>query len=142
MAPIAHQYGVLFPAGTVHSDGTTNSRQIQNSYHKGVLITIDRTAETGTCTLDAQIEFYDPAGGDWYELEGASFVQFANSEVATRYLMVYPGIVGSDADNRIALDTNEGVLCGQFLPRIWRLKVTTGGTTVTNTFSASYVMLA
>jgi hypothetical protein len=113
----------------------TYTPPVDNVMHKGLLLVVSRTAETGTCTLDAQVEFYAPNAGTWLELEGAAIPQFADGATGDRYLQVYPGITGSDADDSVALDTAEGKKCGQYLPRTWRVKVTNGGTTVTNTYS-------
>lgn len=105
-----------------------------NHHHKGIMIAVDRTAETGTCTLTVGVEFYAPNGGDWHQLENAT-VTFADGVTATQYLQVYPGLVGSDSDSSVSLDTNEGKLSGQYLPRECRVYMTTGGTSVSNTFS-------
>lgn len=121
--------------GTVTND-TTYLYLPLNYMHKGVLLVIDRTVEVGTCTLDGKLEFYAPAAGDWIEVEGAAFPQFADGVTANRYLLVYPGITAADADDNIALDTAEGTKCGAFLPYQTRLAVTTGGTSVSNTYSA------
>lgn len=137
-------YQRLTPAG--HTTGTvTNSTEYydlpRNYLHKGLLLVVNRTAETGTCTLDAQVEFYAPASGTWLQLEGAKIVQFADGATGDRYLQVYPGLTGSDADDVVALDTAEGSKCGQYLPPRCRLAVTSGGTSVSNTYQAECWLL-
>lgn len=112
-----------------------------NYQFKGCLVTVSRTAETGTCTLAWKIQFYSPAAATWQDLEGAVGDGFADGETGDRYLMVYPGLVGSDADNKITLNTDQAVLCGSYLPRECRLVVTTGGTSVANTYSAEVQFL-
>lgn len=107
-----------------------------NTTFKGALFLINRTAETGTCTLDAKVQFYAPVANTWQDLEGAAFAQFADAATGDRYLMIYPGLTGSDADTQLSLDTSEGRICGQYMPRQCRLVVTTGGTSVANTYSA------
>jgi hypothetical protein len=126
--------------GTVTND-TVNIEAPINWFYKGVYLLLDRTAETGTCTLNAKVQFYMPASGLWQDLEGASWVEFADAAVADRYLHIYPGITSDESDSNLALDTNEGVVCGQYLPRRWRVAVTTGGTSVENTFSLEALML-
>jgi hypothetical protein len=119
--------------GTV-TDSTLYFTLPLNHFYKGIMIAVDRTAETGTCTLTVGVEFYAPNGGDWHQLENAT-VTFADGVTATQYLQVYPGLVGSDADSAVSLDTNEGKLSGQHLPRECRIYHTTGGTSVANTYS-------
>lgn len=126
--------------GTV-SDSTEYMYFPINYQHKGCLVTINRSAETGTCTLAWKIQFYSPHSATWQDLEGAVGDGYADGETGDRYLMVYPGLVGSDSDNKITLNTDQAVLCGQYLPRQCRLAVTTGGTSVANTYSAGVEFL-
>jgi hypothetical protein len=102
--------------GTV-TDSTLYFTLPVNYFYKGIMIAVDRTAET-----------------DWHQLENAT-VTFADGVTATQYLQVYPGLVGSDSDSAVSLDTNEGKLSGQYLPRECRIYHTTGGTSVANTYS-------
>jgi hypothetical protein len=125
--------------GTV-TDSTLYFYLPENYLHKGIMIACDRTAETGTCTLAVGIEFYAPNGADWHQLENAT-ITFADGVTATQYLQVYPGLVGSDSDSAVSLDTNEGKLSGQYLPRTCRIYMTTGGTSVANTFSVDAWLL-
>jgi hypothetical protein len=130
----------IFGAGTVHSDGTTYSREFTNYYHKGIYLYVDRTAETGTCTLDGQIQHRSPVLSTYTSLENASIIQFADGTVELHTLYVYPGIIGGDSDGTLTVNTDHKFVEG-FLPLHWRLAMTTGGTTVTNTFSAVAVLL-
>ena len=130
----------IFGAGTVHSDGTTYSREFTNYYHKGMYLYVDRTAETGTCTMDAAIQHRSPILTTWTNLENASVVQFADGTVELHTMYLYPGIIGGDADGVLVVNTDHRFIEG-YLPLHWRLAVTTGGTTVTNTFSAACVLL-
>jgi hypothetical protein len=60
-------YGLLRASastGTV-TDSSENLELPINDTYKGILLYIDRTAETGTCTLDAHVEFYMPAANNW-----------------------------------------------------------------------------
>ena len=130
----------IFGAGTVHSDGTTYSRQFTNYYHRGIYLFVDRTAETGTCTLDVAIQHKSPILSTWENLENAGIVQMGNGTVDLATLWVYPGIIGGDADGTLAVNTVHKFVDG-YLPYEWRLAVTTGGTSVTNTFSIAAVLL-
>jgi hypothetical protein len=134
------QYVNVFGAGTVHSDGTAFSREITNYYHKGIFLMVNRTAETGTCTLDAQIQWRMPSLTTWENLENASIVQMANSAIDLVTLWVYPGIIGGDADGTLAVNTAHKHVDG-YLPLFWRVAVTTGGTGVTNTFGMDAILL-
>lgn len=134
----ATQEYILIRASGSTGTVTNSSENLElpiNSTYKGILLLLDRTAEGGTCTLDAHVEFYMPEAAKWQDLEGAAFPQFADGTTADRYLMIYPGLTGSDADSQLSLDTAEGRLCGQYLPRQCRVVVTTGGTSVSNTYS-------
>jgi hypothetical protein len=134
------QYLNIFGAGTVHSDGTTNSREFTNYHHKGIFLMTNRTAETGTCTLDVQIQWRMPSLTTWENLENASIVQMANSAIDLVTLWVYPGIIGGDADGTLAVNTAHKHVDG-YLPLFWRVAVTTGGTGVTNTFGMDAILL-
>ncbi len=145
MASGKQYLGAIFPVGTVHADGTTTSRQYTSEIHTGVMLVLKRTAETGVCTLDAKIQYKNELTGDWNDLPLASFVQFADAATGTRMLLLSPMPV---ADTEAAGDlrgtltlTNDKYVQG-YLPRIWRVAVVTGGTTVTNTFSLTATALA
>lgn len=125
----------LATTGTV-TDSTLYFVLPINHFYKGLMVTADRTVETGTCTLTIGVEFYSAnaaAANHWQQLENAT-ITFADGVTATQYLQIYPGLVGSDSDSSIALDTNEGKMTGQHLPRECRIYMTTGGTSVANTF--------
>ncbi len=110
------------------TDGWT-SRQMMNSRYRGMKIVLDRESETGTATLDGKVQYKNATTGEWIDLEGAAFVQFADGATEPRALTIYPGITAADADANIALDTDNDALCGHPAPRIWRLVLTTTGTT-------------
>lgn len=124
---------------TIATTAGFTSRQFINYHHKGVRLVIDRSDETGTATLDAKVQFKNATTGDWVDLEGAAFPQWADGSEETRSLVIYPGITGSDADASLALDTDNDTLCGQYLPRIWRLVLTTTGTTNVVSIYAEYL---
>ena len=103
--------------------------------HRGVRVYISNTAETGTSTLDAKLQYKNPQSLAWTDIPGASFVQFADGATGERFIEMYVGATGSDADSSLALATNFKQL-GLFPHRYMRLSCTVGGTTVTRTFSA------
>lgn len=109
------------------TDGWT-SRPMKNYHYRGMRVVINRSAETGTATLAAQIQFKSPLG-TWTDLEGAAITTWADSAVEARSIVIYPGITAADADASIALDTDNDHLCGQPAPMEWRLVLTTTGTT-------------
>lgn len=130
----------LASSGTV-TNATVTSEKFENWGAKGCVIVINRTAETGNCTLDAKLQGYDRASDTWYDVQSASFVQFADGATGVRYIVVYPGIVADDADASVAIATNYKNVSA-FLPHEFRLSVTHGGTSVANTFSATIHPLA
>lgn len=137
----ATQDYLLLSASHTTSDATETFEAPKNVMHKGVYLIVERTAETGTCTLDVKLQMYAPEADAWIDLEGAAITQFADGATGDRYLYLYPGVTGSDADDAVTLDTNEAVKSGHYLPRQWRVHCTTGGTSVSNTFSVEAFLL-
>lgn len=134
----ATQDYLLLAASHTSASGTNVVETFEaplNVMHKGVLLVLNRTADTGTCTLDAKVQFYSTVAAAWLDVEGAAFVQYADGATGARYLLLYPGVTGAEADDAIPLNTSKGVKCGQYLPRQWRVAVTVGGTTVTSTYA-------
>lgn len=126
----------LEESGTV-SDATVTSDWYYNHYYKGCVIAIRRKSETGTCTLAAKLQgaFVDSDGTTAFDVANSDFVTFADGETGIRYIVIYPGATGAEADGVTAYDTNFLMLNG-FLPWKWRLSVTHGGTSVANVWSA------
>lgn len=130
---------VVFPAGTA-SGTVTNATVTSDLFHnldsaKGCVIVIHRTAETGTCTLAAKLQGYFRPTDTWYDVANSDVVTFADGATGIKYVVVYPGMTGSDADGVLLQDTDFSLVNG-FLPYEFRLSVTHGGTSVTNTFGA------
>lgn len=125
----------LASSGTV-TDATVTSDWEYNWYAKGCLIVVNRTAETGTCTLAVKLQGYDDASATAYDVQGAAIVSYADGATGLRYVFVYPGAVGAEADVVVPVNTNFNYVNG-FLPYKFRVSVTHGGTSVTNTFSVS-----
>lgn len=125
----------LASSGTVTNATVTSSRLV-NSLYKGCVIVVNRTAETGTCTLDVKLQGYQRASDTWYDVQGASVVQYADGATGVRYVVLYPGIVADDADAIVTIATNYKHVSG-WLPYEFRISVTHGGTSVTNTFAVT-----
>jgi hypothetical protein len=108
--------------------------------HRGVAVLISNTAETGTSTLDAKLQYEHPDSLVWTDVPGASFVQWGDGSTGEKFLMVYPGLAAGETDNVISLATDFKIV-GIVVPRVLRLAVTVGGTSVTRTYSAGYYEL-
>lgn len=109
-------------------------------YHRGVRVYISNTAETGTSTLDAKLQYLNPQSNAWTDIPGATFVQFADGATGERFIEMYPTLTASDADSSLTLSTNFKAL-GMFPHRFMRLSATVGGTSVTRTYSAGGYLL-
>jgi hypothetical protein len=122
-------------SGTV-TDSTVTSDWEYNHYYKGCVIAVRRKSETGTCTLAAKLQggFVDADGTTAFDVANADLVTFADGETGVRYVFVYPGITGAEADGVVTFDTSFNVVNG-FLPHKWRVSITHGGTSVANVFS-------
>lgn len=130
-----------FPAAGVDG-GWINTRGADS-----VTLITRRTAETGTCTLQAFVEFLDDAQMGFLPLldlnnaTAVQGVQYANSEVDTstpfhRFLLLNHGPLQVDADTIITPNTVHKAY-QIWLPERIRIRFRHGGTTVTNTFSAT-----
>lgn len=109
-------------------------------FHRGARVYVSCTAESGTSTLDAKLQYKNPVSLAWTDMPGASFVQYADGATGERFIEMYVGAVGSDADSSVALATNFKQL-GLMPHRYMRLSATVGGTSVTRTFSACGYLL-
>ena len=100
------------------------------------MIVARRKSETGTCTLAIKLQgaLVDSDGDTAYDVANTDFVSLADGETGVRYVVVYPGMTGSDADGSVAQDTNF-LLVNGFLPWKWRVSVTHGGTSISNVWS-------
>ncbi len=138
--PIAKQPLTVTGSITVASTAGWTSRVFTAPYHKGAMITVNRSAETGTATLALQVQYLNPATRTYHNLPGATLTatQFADSATGTGVLTIYPGITAADADSTIVLDTLSAN-CGQYLPDTFKIVITTTGTT--NVFSIGMVLL-
>jgi hypothetical protein len=131
-------FTVLGTTTIASTDGYT-TRQFTNSHHKGVRLVVDRISETGTATLNAKVQYKNKTTGEWIDLEGAAYAEWADGTAEPRALTIYPGITAADSDASIALDTDNDYLCGQYLPKYWRLLIATTGTTNVVSVDATYL---
>ncbi len=133
---------VIAPAGT--TSGTVTNATVRhlsggtkpwvNHLYKGCVIVVNRTAETGTCTLAVKLQGYDRESNTYFDVANSDFVSFADAATGIKYNMIYPGATGSDADGVVLQDTDFSIVNG-FLPYEFAVSVTHGGTSVSNTYS-------
>ena len=106
--------------------------------HRGVAVLISNTAESGTSTLDAKLQFQNPESLVWADVPDATFVQFGAGATGEKFISVHPNLTGSDSDASVAIATDFKMI-GQFPLRTQRLSVTVGTGAVT--FSAGGYLL-
>ncbi len=123
----------LASSGTV-TNATVTSARLNNFFFKGCVLIVHRTAETGTATMAVKLQGYFRPTDTWYDVANSDLVSYADGDTGIRYCMIYPGATGSDADGSVIQDTNFTLVNG-FLPHAFRVSVTHGGTSVTNTFA-------
>lgn len=150
---IGQNHTVIFAAaGTVTDSGTdvdqyfpAGGRFISNPFYRGMYLIVKRTADTGTCTLDVILQYYNWATNAFADCTaggGAALgcVQYANDATGERVTRIYPGIIGGDADGVLIVNTVDKWYDFN-MPPAFRLRVRSGGTTVTNTLSLVGLML-
>lgn len=129
---------------TSGNDTDTYSETFTNVMWRGARFYVKRTADTGTCTMDVYLQGEDPANaGSYVDVTGKIIAQFADGETGTYVGIVYPGITAQDTGTD-SITTTSGAkvdATSAYLPWHWRLRVRSGGTGVTNTFSVSAEML-
>lgn len=137
---IGKQYINVTASRVVSSTDGWNSRNFEAPLHKGLMLFVNRSAETGTATLAVAVKARNPVTGTYHTLSGATLTaaQFADGVTGTGILTIYPGITAADADAVMVMDTLNA-FCGSYLPDQFRVEVTTTGTT--NTFSIGMVLL-
>jgi hypothetical protein len=115
----------LAAVSVVATASTVNLADQTNYFHKGVVVTVDITAISGTSpTFTVTIEGKDAISGKYYTVLAST----ALNATGTTVMKVYPGLTASA--NAVANDV---------LPNVWRVKYTSGGTTpnVTATIAAA-----
>ncbi len=102
-----------------------------------------RTAETGTCTMNVFFQFMDPVLYTWHDLLDEdtgvviSGVAYADATVDTtgyRLLTIKEVLPVGHIVGKKVYGTNYVSYQAPFIPELVRVRVRSGGTTVTNTF--------
>lgn len=128
----------LLDAVTTASGSNTDTygRAFTNQGHKGIMVWVPRSADTGTCTSDTYLQGLKPGGteatdADWYDVAAALTAQFADGDTGTYVGLLYPGIATAAISTTTGLKVNH---VAGYLPDRFRLRFRQGGTTVTNTY--------
>ena len=124
VVPTGNASGTLLASAA--QTATVNTAAQSNTNARGVTVTVDVTAVSGTSpTLTPSIEAQDPVSGAWYALDGAAT---AITATGLYTYQLYPGATGGAVTQATSLA----------LPAAWRVAFTIGGTTPSFTFSAGY----
>jgi hypothetical protein len=136
----------LAEAGTVTASGTNTDTYLPTAGfwmdldgYAGVEIVTVRTADSGTCTMDVFVEQYNPVTQLYTAVQDAagndvSGVQYADGATGEQRIRIHPSPIAVDADGVLIVNTVDKWF-QQSAPRYCRIRVRSGGTTVTNTFS-------
>ena len=110
--------------------------------YKGFHLRVDRESETGACTLDCAIFTWDEPTGDitaWLDNAGTAMLlpQWGDGSAVVKWMTVYPQSTGGgDADGVLVVDTANRLYATNWVQPIY-LRLTTGGSSVTNVVSIS-----
>lgn len=123
-------------SGTV-TNATTTYRHIWPGASRGMRIDINRESETGTCTLDAKLQWVDQDTGtlnDFLDRAGnaIAFGQWADGATGRKFIDIHPENEQADADGVLAVGSNT-YFRGN-LPFELALVLTHGGTSVANVY--------
>ena len=99
-------------------------------YHKGVAILISNTVSGASGTLDAKLQWQNPYSLVWTDMPIGTFVQWGAGVTGEKFIQLYGGATGSDADASLTLVTDFKLL-GLAPLRTMRLSVTVGTGAVT-----------
>src|SRR5687767_7567598 len=107
----------LAEAGTVTASGTNTDTYLPTagfwldlSGCAGVEIVTNRSADTGTCTMDVFVEQYNPVTEAYTAVQDAagadvSGVQYADGETGERRVRIHPSAIAVDADGVLIVNT-------------------------------------
>lgn len=145
-APEMYEQVVLrsYASGTV-TDATTYLGPFSTGPYNGFRLEFDLESETGTHTLDVELEYFSEANGEWTDwLDSAGTVlklnNYADGETGRRFIEVRPDAAGgADVDKVLAVGNN--TYYGQVPMPTWRAEVVRGGTGVSDVISASVYWL-
>jgi hypothetical protein len=115
-------------ASAARAEATYNSPDLGANGKRGIVVTVDITAETGTATLDVKVQRKDRLSGKYTDIPGAAIAQM--SAVGVAELVIYPGI--AEAAN---------LAVSSVISEDFRLVATVGGTTVTLTFTVGIALI-
>lgn len=136
--------GPSYATGTVTSD-TRYFRYLWPGANRGVRFDCNRISETGTCTLDIKVNWYDQVSNTRTTLldqAGAQIVfnNYADGETGQRFIVIHPDdILGGDVDGVLAVGNNTYYRLP--LPYELELEVVTGGTAVSQIYDLSATWL-
>jgi hypothetical protein len=139
--PVASSYTMTELSGPA-ADGIVYFGDFYAGPYRGFAIRVDRESETGTCTLDLNLQTLDETTGDytdWLDSGGTNNLllpQWGNGSAVVKWMKVHPSALSSDADNVLVVNTANRVY-NELWWSPFRMKVTTGGTGVTNVVSIS-----
>ena len=117
--------GLLF-AGTSRAAATYNADFLVPERRKGVLISINDTAGTGT--VDVKLQYRDQGEDAWDDFPGAAIVQLTGTGETN--MIVYPGITAS-ATNPVRVSLP--------IPKILRCVLTIGTNPATVSVAAAFL---
>lgn len=98
---------------------TVSSAAQLNTYHRGVLCTMNMSAHTNSPSTTVVVQGYDAASAAWYALGTSGAV---TSDAAPTSIMVYPGAQTSSLPTGMSAT-------GVKLPKRWRVQNVIAGTT-------------
>jgi hypothetical protein len=116
-----------FPSAA-RAEATYNGDDLNSNGKRGLVMTVDITAESGTATLDAKLQRKDRVSGKYTDIPGAAIAQ--QSATGKTELVLYPG---ATVAANLSIST--------VLTELFRVVVTVGGTTVTMTFSIGIALI-
>jgi hypothetical protein len=143
--PVASSYTMTDTSGDA-ADGIVLFGPFYPGPYSGFAIRVDRESETGTCTLDFNLQTYDETTGDitdWLDSGGTNNLllpQWGDGSAVVKWMKVHPQALASDADNVLVVNTANRVYNEVWWAPFY-MKVTTGGTSVTNVVSISLTYL-
>ena len=150
---IGLNHGIIFTRSKTSTVGTDldeyfppGGRWVANPYYRGMILLVNRTAESANdATLLVIVQMYNQATATFSDMiDGAtgtlSTVSYATSSTGERWMRIYPGSLGADADGVLIVNTVHKFY-DAVMPPQFRLRVRHGGTSVTNTFSIFGAML-
>lgn len=137
---------VLTEVSGPDADGVVDYGPFYPGPYQGFHLRVDREDETGTCTLDCAIFTLDEVTGDitaWLDNAGTAMAlpQWADGSEVVKWMTVAPSATGGgDTDGVLVVDTANRLYATHWVQPIY-VRLTTGGTSVTNTVSVALTYL-